>query len=341
MSDIRYDRFYDTHVIVAPERLHRPDCGIDADDPSPEGPCPFCAGNEAMTPPEIFALAEGERFPNEAGWKTRVIPNLYKAVQIETAHRHHGGTFEHWEGFGAHEVIVDTPKHYTSMRSWSEAETVAWLKTLRARVADLRRDVRIAYISLFKNEGSQAGATQPHSHTQLIGLPLIPKTERHRYERCYLHYKETGEALLASLLKYEEEAGKRIVASEGAFSAYCPYASAYPFEVMISSHEALGQIDTISDESIASLAKLLCSLMRRLERQLGAFHFNLVVVTPPLQGGTVPREMLEQASTACRFGIRIMPRIYRHGGFEAGTGIIINPVAPELAAKLLRGDEDV
>ena len=340
MSEIRYDRFYDTHVIVAPERLHRPDYAAYAEPEQTMEACPFCEGNEAMTPPEIFALSEGERFSNEGGWRTRVVPNLYKAVQIEAPHRHHGGTFEHWEGFGAHEVIIDTPRHHTSMRTWNEAETAAWLKTLRARVADLRRDGRIAYISLFKNEGSNAGATQLHSHTQLIGLPLIPKTERHRYERCYLHYNETGEALLATLLKYEEEVGKRIIEKVGEFSAYCPYASAYPFEVMVSSATASGQIDTLGDDQIASLATLLCSLMKRMQRQLGAFHFNLVVVTPPLQSGTVPREMLEQAEKACRFGIRIMPRIYRHGGFEAGTDIVINPVAPELAAKLLRGEED-
>ncbi len=140
MSEIRYDRMHDTHVIIAPERLHRPDCGNDAEDDIPTSICPFCMGNESMTPPEIFAIRRPDTFANEAGWQTRVVPNLYKAVQIETPHNHHYSMNEYWEGFGAHEVIIDTPNHHTSMREWNVTEVTAWLKTLRHRVADLRHD---------------------------------------------------------------------------------------------------------------------------------------------------------------------------------------------------------
>ncbi len=342
MSNIRYDRIHDTHVIIAPERLHRPDCnGTVSDTKVPELNCPFCEGNESMTPPEIFAIREPESFVNEEGWQTRVVPNLYKAVQIEAPHEHHYGLFEHWEGFGAHEVIIDTPEHHTSMTQWSENAVIAWLKALRARVADLRRDQRIAYISLFKNEGEQAGSTQAHSHTQLIGLPLIPKVQRDDYQRNYEYYKHNGNALFASEIKYEEEDGQRIVANHGDFTAYCPYASAYPFEVMISSKKALGQIDTLSDSSMEALAPLLLSTLKKLKIQLGCFAFNLSIVTPPLQVNSVENELLSSVDDACRFAIRIMPRIYKFGGFEVSTGVMINPVSPEDAAKLLRECSDV
>ncbi len=181
-------------------------------------------------------------------------------------------------------------------------------------------------MTLFKNEGVHAGSTQSHSHTQLIGLPIIPKEERERYSRNYEHYKSTGKSLLESILIHEEEGGSRIVALHGDFSAFCPYASAYPFEVMISSKKALGQIDTLSDGSIDDLATLF---------------FNLSVATPPLQQGTVNDDLHAHINEVCRFAIRIMPRIYRYGGFELSTGVIINPVSPELAAKLLRESADV
>lgn len=341
MSEIRYDRLHDAHVIIAPERLHRPDCGNVENGEATDGICPFCEGNESMTPPEIFALRHSGTFANETGWKTRVVPNLYKAVQIETPHVHHYGLNEYWEGFGAHEVIIDTHKHHTSMRQWSEEEAVDWLKTLRERVADLRRDHRIAYISLFKNEGYLAGSTQTHSHSQLIGLPIVPKADKERYQSTYDHYKTKGKALLESILLQEEEDGTRIIATQGNFTAFCPYASAYPFEVMISSQKALGQIDTLSDASIADLAPLLLLILKKLKRQLGCFHFNLRISTPPLQEGSVAHDQYPHVREACRFSIRIMPRIYRHGGFEASTGIMINPVLPELAAKLLRESRDV
>lgn len=342
MSEIRYDRIHDTHVIISPERLHRPDRNTAVNETkSVDKACPFCEGNEKMTPPEIFAKRSADSFANEEGWQTRVVPNPYKAVQIEAPHEHHFGLFEHWEGFGAHEVIIDTPEHHTSMTQWSESAVVEWLKTLSARVGNLRRDHRIAYISLFKNEGREAGSTQAHSHTQLIALPLIPKVQRDGYQRSYEHYKYNANALLESVIMDEEKDEKRIVARHDDFTAFCPYASAYPFEVMISSKKALGQIDTLSDSSMEALAPLLLTVLKKLKSQLGCFDFNLSITTPPLQEGSVEDGLLACVDEACRFAIRIMPRIYTYGGFEVSTGMIINPVLPEQAAKLLRGSSDV
>lgn len=331
MSEIRYDRLHDTHVLIAPERLRHPEAPAEFEEaPIPE-PCPFCEGNESMTPPEIYALRTEGSYPNEGGWETRVIPNLFKAVQIETPPNHHFGLFEYWEGFGAHEVIVDTPRHTTSMCEWSYAETVAWLKTLRQRVGDLRRDHRLVHITLFKNEGKNAGATMQHCHTQLIALPLVPKMCSEMYRRSYEYFQTSGHALMESILSHEEQIQTRIVEKMDEFIVFCPYASAYPFEVMISSIKEAGQIDTLSRTRIDTIAALLRSTLHRMQRQLGRFHFNLWISTPPL----IDSEGIGSADL-CRFTIRIMPRLYSYGGFESATGIMINPVEPELAAKLLR-----
>jgi UDPglucose--hexose-1-phosphate uridylyltransferase len=205
----------------------------------------------------------------------------------------------------------------------------------------LRNDHRITYISLFKNEGELAGATQLHSHTQLIGLPLVPKDIREEYQRSYEHYKHHKSSLFEEILSHEEEEDVRIIDKNAEFTAYCPYASAYPFEIMISSKKALGQIDTLSDKSIEALAPLLLRTLRKLKTQLGCLDFNLVLATPPLQEGSVESELLRFVDQSHRFSIRIMPRIYKFGGFEQSTGVIINPVSPELAAKLLRETKNV
>lgn len=333
MSEIRYDRLNDSHVIIAPERLHRPDFAhSDPAEVPNTASCPFCDGNESMTPPEIFAIRPYGSHANENGWQSRVVPNLYKAVQIEAPHLHHFGLNEYWEGFGAHEVIIDTPHHHTSMEEWSREEIRTWLKTLGQRVADLRRDFRIEFISLFKNEGFPAGSTQPHSHTQLIGLPLVPKTERERLNREVEYFHSSGQSLLGSMVQHEEEAEERIIGKNGQFSAYCPYASSYPFEVVISSSHKTGQIDTLGIESIDQISHLLYHVLKRLKHQLGALSFNLWVATPPL-AGTRNEYPIDEVH---RFAIRIMPRLYRLGGFEMATGVMINPVAPEVAAKLLK-----
>ncbi len=338
MSEIRYDRLYGRHVIIAPERMHRPDT-VAPRLPSEEetDTCPFCEGNEAMTPPEIYAIRKAGSHANEPGWKTRVVPNLYKAVQIETPHRRHFGWFEHEEGFGAHEIIIDMPKHYTSMAEWSTKEIVFWLQTMGVRVADLRRERRIAYISLFKNEGAAAGATQGHSHTQLIGVPVVPETQRVYFEHAAAHFHEHGTALLSTMIAHEAAAQKRIVATQGDFWAFCPYAAAYPFETIIAARTLHGQIDTLDADALQDAAELLHAMLVRLKKQLGVMAFNLEIATPPLHDADA-WGLLEQTDSMFPFMIRIMPRLYRFGGFEVSTQMLINPVAPEDAAKLLRGD---
>jgi UDPglucose--hexose-1-phosphate uridylyltransferase len=285
-----------------------------------------------MTPKEIYAIRENDSLSNHAGWQTRVVPNLYKAVAIEAPHQHHNGTFEYWDGFGAHEVIIDTPVHHLSMTQWNHHDMLSWLKTLRQRVDDLRQDHRISFMALFKNEGYDAGSTQNHCHTQLIGLPIVPKSQRDFYRRSREYMSIHPYSLLESIIRDEEEAEVRLIEQSSEFSAFCPFASSYPFEVMIGSKNSIGQIDTISGEHLDELASLLVSLMQKLSRQLNKFAFNLWVSTPPLGEES-------HSSDAHRLIIRITPRLYRFGGFEINTEMMINPVEPELAAKLLRGDD--
>lgn len=333
MSEIRYDRLNDNHVLIAPERLHRPDMTPIRED-TQLVTCPFCEGNEAMTPKEIFAMRHDDSWANQKGWNTRVVPNLYKAVAIEAPHQHNFGTFESWEGFGAHEVIIDTPQHHVSMSQWSHEESVAWLKTLRARVEDLRRDHRLASISLFKNEGYDAGSTMSHCHTQLIALPMIPKAQRDVYQRSREYFETHHHPLMESIVRDEEDAEIRIIERVGEFSAFCPYASNYPFEVMIASSQRMESIDALTNERIEALSTLLLSVMQRLNTQLDNMAFNLWVSTPPLHED-------RERSNLYPFYIRILPRLYRFGGFETNTDMMINPMEPELAAKVLRGENYV
>ncbi|MBN2817281.1 MAG: UTP--glucose-1-phosphate uridylyltransferase [Campylobacterales bacterium] len=343
MSEIRYDRLFDRHVIIAPERLHRPTNQSNrVERRASQRVCPFCEGNEQLTPPEIYALRESESFANEAGWKTRVVPNLFKALQIEAPYRHNYSFFEHWDGFGAHEILIDTPQHYTSMTQWSEEAVINWLKTLRQRFNDLKQDTRIVSLSLFKNEGVEAGGTQPHSHTQVIAMPIMPKAKRQQYEHLFNYYKEYNSSLLATMIQNElEDEAKRIVSANEKFTAFCPYASSYPFEVIISSQQALGELGDFKDENIKLLATILLDVLHRLKKQLGTLEFNLMLSTPPLHANTLGAELFHALHASSRFYIRIAPRIYKYGGFEHESEVYINPLAPEMAAKLLRESDYV
>lgn len=340
MSEIRLDRLHGQYVLIAPERLHRPDYHrAELDESESERPCPFCEGNEALTPPEIFALRENA--PDTAGWQTRVVPNLYKAVQIEeTLHSDRRGIFERFSGVGAHEVLIDSPEHHKGFAERSPEAVSQWLRTILRRCADLRNDKRLVHMSVFKNSGGNAGATQPHPHTQLIALPVMPFHDKAYYEADYDYYRRHGRSQVEDIVENERQEKVRIVEEIGNFTALCPFASSYPFEVMIMPRKNFTRLETCRRDDIDDLARLLHGVFVRMKRQLGVFDYNLTFRLPPLNRHFDNASFFDELQYYNRFTVRIMPRIYRHGGFELATGTAINPVSPEEAAALLRADPE-
>ncbi|WP_457599294.1 galactose-1-phosphate uridylyltransferase [Hydrogenimonas sp.] len=337
MSELRYDPIRDLYALIAPERLHRPDCYRPAERKvrKKKRRCPFCEGNESMTPHEIFALREND--PDTPGWKSRVVPNLYKAVKIEAPWQsEEEGIYHKWDGFGAHEVIVDTPRHLLRMDEWRGEEYVNWLYTMRARLCDLKNDIRLLYVALFKNHGHYAGSTQPHPHTQLIALPAVPPEVLARLQRAHRYFHEHGRPLVSTMVAAETKEGMRVVKETSSFVALCPYASAFAFETEIVAKAPLSDLCALNEATLRELAGLFGELIGSLYRQLGDFDFNVVIETPPLQRSFSTEAFFDEIPKICRLSLRILPRLYRLGGFELGSGVPINPVTPEEAASLLR-----
>lgn len=335
MSEIRLDRLYNQYVLIAPERLHRPDHLFVERADTRAADCPFCEGHEAMTPPEIFAIRSG--VPDGPQWRTRVVPNLYKAVQIEQeGSSRREGMFEMIDGVGAHEVVIDSPCHTCRMGEMRDVQFREWLQTIAARVGDLRGDGRLVYVSVFKNHGQHAGATQSHPHTQIIALPVMPRDELLVLTKKMQYYRNHGRSKMEDILDNELLGGSRIIETSGNFIAFCPFAGSFPFEVMIAPTVPMIHLDQLERDDFIYLARLLRRTFARLDAQLGDFHFNIALRFAPLNPNHENEALFGQLDKIFRFSIRIMPRIYRMGGFELGTGMMINPVAPEEAANLLR-----
>jgi len=288
-----------------------------------------------MTPHEIFAIRDND--PDTPGWKTRVVPNLYKAVKIEAPwSMHDSGVYRSWDGFGAHEVIIDTPRHLLRMDEWSAEEYYNWLYTMRARLNDLRNDIRLVHISLFKNHGHYAASTQPHPHTQLMALPTPPLDSIRRMRRAAAYFDEHGRNVFDAVLASERGEGSRIVVQSANFTALCPYASAFAFETAIFSKKRVSDLGGVGDSDLYELAAIMKRVVASLYVQLGDFDFNIVFNTPPLQKCFSTEDFFDDIPDIWRLGIRIVPRLFRIGGFEIGSGVHINPVTPEEAASLLR-----
>jgi UDPglucose--hexose-1-phosphate uridylyltransferase len=176
MPELRKDPVVGRWVIISTERSLRPTNFTPATPTRLSTFCPFCPGHEDKTPPEVHAYRPGAETPNGPGWKVRVVPNKFPALQIEgTLERRGEGLYDKMNGVGAHEVVIEGPAHDQDMSDLSVDHLTHVLLAYRERVLDLHRDRRFRYVLIFKNHGAQAGATLEHTHTQLIATPIIPK----------------------------------------------------------------------------------------------------------------------------------------------------------------------
>ncbi len=327
MSELRYDLIHDEYIIIAPERLHRPLSTMQMT--LSEGRCPFCPGNESLTPKPIYTIQKNGR------WQVRVVPNRYKALQIESPFVSNAeGLNERWGGFGAHEIVIDTPRHLARLDQMSVEEWYYLCSTLQARAQDLVRDHRLIQLEIFKNQGARAGATQTHPHTQIIAMPLMSKAKRAAFLHAHAYWREHGRSLFEDIVA-QERGGKRALLEGEHFFVYTPYASSFAFEVIAIAKNAFSLVD-LAPSMLEELASLLAQTIQALYNELGDFDFNMLFSLPPINKNFENASFFDDLPHCYRFFIRITPRIYTLGGFELASASAINPVAPELAASLLR-----
>lgn len=337
MSEIRLNHLDNQYVIIAPERLHRPNLSKKENKKNSTSICPFCDGNEDLTPPEVFAIRDNT--PNKPSWKTRVIPNLYKALQVELDDvSKRDGMFESIAGVGAHEILIDTPKHDGKFAFFEKEEMENWLRSIIIRIEDLSKDTRLVHLNIFKNYGTNAGATQEHPHTQLLALPIMPKDEMLFLQRNLQYYRRHGRGIVQDLVYNEKVAKKRVIDEVGSFLAFCPYASAFPFEVMIAPTKNISSLNRCSRGEISDLSVIIKNVFQMLKKQLSDFDYNLYFRIAPLNENFENETYMANLDKLYSFNLIIAPKIYHFGGFELSTGMAINTVVPEECAKLLRGN---
>ena len=291
--------------------------------------CPFCTGNEALTPPEIRVVSRKADSRSASNWLIRVVPNKFPAVRIEESSELEGdGLYDRLGGFGAHEVIIENPDHEKEIPDLPTDHLSLLLQTFRDRILDLRKDPRFKYIIIFKNFGVAAGASLEHPHSQLIALPVVPSRVEQEIRGAQTHQERTERCLWCDMLKQEADGGGRLViAQDGGFTAIAPFASRFPFETWVLPNRHEAAFDASSDAELAALARLFKLTLGKLKKTLKNPPYNWMIHSLPLQ-----------ASEAGSFHwhIEIIPHLTRVAGFELGTGFYVNPTSPELAADTLR-----
>jgi UDPglucose--hexose-1-phosphate uridylyltransferase len=331
MSVLRYDPTIGDWVIFAPSRAQRPHelRQESADSPQADAAfernCPFCPGNEALAPPEIYGVPGAGGGP--AAWSVRVIPNKFPALRIEEDNRHYGDGFRYIGGCGAHEVIIESPHHSLLLAEQPVEQVERVLRTAQARYIDLMRDPRFQTVVIFKNHGSSAGTSLKHPHWQIIATPVVPRMLRLKFAVATDYFDVTGESLYREKVQQEMREIKRILAVNDQFVALHPYASHLPFETWIFPLEPQASFGMLEGSRFHALASILKLVLLKLHRGLGNPDYNLTIDTAG-RG--------DEEKPYFSWHIRILPRLTTPAGFELGSGMSINTVLPEDAAEYLR-----
>jgi UDPglucose--hexose-1-phosphate uridylyltransferase len=329
MPEVRKDPITGGWVIISTDRARRPHDFHRASTAKSGGFCPFCYGSEAKTPPEILAYREnGNHTPNSEGWLLRVVPNRFPALQIEGDMGRVGeGLYDKMNGIGAHEIIIETPHHDSTIPTMTDTEVESMFWAYRDRLIDLKRDRRFRYILIFKNHGEAAGASLEHSHSQLIALPIVPSKVREEVEGAKRYYGLKERCIYCDIIRQELDDHHRVITENSDFVAVAPYAPRFPFETWILPKHHESSYEESLRLEYKNLARITKDVLSRLDKALENPPYNMIVHTSPIA---------EVHNDYYHWHIEIMPTLTRVAGFEWGTGFYINPTPPEESAKFMR-----
>ena len=312
MSEIRVDALSGLRTIVAPGRAAR----------LQEQGDPFAEGNEAQTPPEVFAVRPDGSEPDTPGWLVRVFPNRYPALEPDSpavARDAKAHIFTALAGTGAHEVIVNSPRSVEALSQLEPAELSLAMDVWRER---MRAHPQAACLHLFVNEGERGGASRPHTHAQLLALDFVPALIARERERFGAYAAQTmGQQLLDDIVSEEVRRRERVVAIDDEAVLIAPYAAALPYQLMLVPRRPRMRFE---DDGPTG-APLLHDALRRLARRFDdGPPLNLWIRTAP-----------RGAEHFC-WRIDIVPRLHAIAGLELGSGLNLSCVTPEQAAAELR-----
>ncbi len=312
-------------VIVAPERAERPSAFLRPGLQEDRGICPFCPGNEAMTPPEILSRRENGL------WTLRVVPNRYPALRTEIQMSRAGeGMLDSMAGVGAHEVVIETNDHRATLADLPPAQIESVLRAWQERMVDLSRDVRLRSVVAFKNHGAPAGATLVHAHSQLVALPFVPEVLRAEERAAAEHFAAKERCIFCDVIAQEARDKERVVLESEDAVVLSPWAARSPFELWILPRDHHSSFETAPREQLRAVAEALRTVLRKVDVALEKPAFNLFLQTMPLR---------EPQNEYYHWRLELKPVLTLQAGFEWASGCYINPTPPEEAASFLRQTE--
>jgi UDPglucose--hexose-1-phosphate uridylyltransferase len=337
-NELRKDYLLDRWVVIATERGRRPtDFAKQQRQKTKIGTCPMCPGNEHMTPPATLVYLKsgkgirktkdknGFRHKN---WLIRCIPNLYPAFappKEKISRKQIMKCNDLVEAVGHHEVLVESPNHDEHPANARIPQLVHVINAYVDRLRELSAKPYVQCVSIFRNHGIEAGASLSHAHSQIIATPFIPKTIEDELKASKRFWKQNKKCIFCEILE-KERRGPRLILENSKFVVFAPYASVNPLEFWILPKKHKSTLLGMQRSEVKTFAKTLKTCLGGLKQ---------LVNDPPYNYG-FHLAINKDARAYYHWHLEVYPKLAIWAGFEKSTGIYINTVTPEAAAKSLR-----
>lgn len=302
-TEVRRDYIHDYYVLIAPKRAGRPYDAAASDHPLVE----------TSSSPRLDLQEEIYTLPNDKadGWAVKVVANKFPALTVDNP-----------DAYGAQEIVIDTPLRNTAFGELPLEQIEKILLTYQARSQALHDMPHIRYVSIFRNDGFEAGASLAHAHSQIFALPFEPPRLRAEARTIQQFVLENTRDPYDDIIHFEKRENLRIIAENQDWISFAPYAPQWQMEAWVLPKLSKVHMSDLEGHEIASLAPLVKQIAEKLNGN--SINFNLSI-----EEGLVSHQRL-----AFKFKGRNV--VSPWGGLEVSTGIIINTIPPEAAAEWYR-----
>jgi UDPglucose--hexose-1-phosphate uridylyltransferase len=264
-----------------------------------------------------------------ATWRLRVVPNKYPAVRPDV-----GLPYCQAEeaqaaapAMGRSEVVIETPRHLDDPKLLTLAELADLFRAYQDRLLALAQEEVWCCAAVFKNVGAEAGASLPHTHSQIIALSLLPHPLAQESAVCRAYLERTGRCLTCAVLERELHKGHRLIARSEHFAVLAAYAPRFPSELWLAPLQHEPRYEHQAPTTFLELAQLWQQVLAAVDHACQQPAYNWILQTAPWQTESVDH---------MHWRLELLPRVTRPAGLEWGFGCYIVPVTPEEAATTLR-----
>lgn len=324
-SQLRKDLVSGDWIVIAPGRGKRPHQFIkkfEKRKSSSKTTCPFENPQKSGHQKPILTYGNPD-------WQIQILENKYPAFTHKNICAILGkeGPYTITETVGCHDLLItrDHDKNFTQL---SKVDARQVFEAFRDRYLMLLNDKCLAYVSIFHNWGVKAGASVYHPHYQMISTPIIPPDVMHSLNGSEKYFKKNKKCVHCVMIDWEKKYKKRIVYENEGAIAFAPFVSKNLFEIRIFPKKHLPYFENTLDQEIDYVVDSLRQILKKFAKNLKDPDYNFFIHTASIKD--------KEKYKMYHWHIEVVPKIALFAGFELGTGMEINTVDPDEAAKILR-----